>query len=105
MSFVYDQCRVSRATKQSVFGQRRFVAVHAEDRLGDQKVLSVVLFAFNQARQLLNMSMWEDDRSRARETQAVDQTGVIQLIRKDHVVGRGKGRKHPHVCEIATAEE
>ena len=68
-------------------GQRTDIAVHGEHAISDQQLLAGLIFDAGQLRLgVRNILVLEHQNFCAREPRAIDDRGVIQLVRDDEVV-------------------
>jgi hypothetical protein len=84
--------------------QRRDVAVHREDRLGDdeRRARARLLQA---PREVLDVVVRVDERLRARQPAAVDDRGVVELVGEDHLARARQRADDAEVRQVARAEQ
>src|SRR5579863_8687936 len=74
-------------------GQRTDIAVHGKDAVGDQQLLSRLIFNTGQSFfSLRHVFMLEDQNLGARQTGAIDDGSVVQLVGNDEIVLAEDGR-------------
>ena len=106
--FVHDERRARGSAERRVLGERRDVAVHAEERFDDDEavptlddVSAVDRCLREQLCQPPDIVVRKHDARRRRQPDAVDQAGVVALVREDDVAPLGDRRQHGDVREIA----
>ena len=95
MGLVEQQQRAVLLLQCDDLGERAEVAVHAEDRLGDDEDAGVVgglgAGGLEQAGEFLQVVVGEDADGGAGEAGTIDQAGVAELVEDDGVALAGEG--------------
>ena len=51
-----------------------------------------------------DVGVWINDDVGARQARSIDQAGMVEAVRKDHVAGAGQRGYHPEVGHVAGRE-
>jgi hypothetical protein len=85
-------------------GQRRDVAVHREDGVGDDQRAAPLGLA-HAPRQVLDVRVAVDEGLRACQSAAVDDRRVVELVGEDDLTAARQRRDHADVRQVARTEE
>ena len=104
-SSVISQASCRRASSPSS-ADRPEVAVHAEDRLGqDQAASEPAAVGLQQLAAMADVVVVEPQHGRAGEPGPVPHAGVAEPIGEDQVVRADQGRDHPDIRQVSAAED
>ena len=104
VGFVDHQHRVMPLGQLGQFGQRRQIAVHAEQRIGDDQAAAVARGIAEQFGQMIDVGVAVDAHFGPREPAAVDQAGVIFGVGVDRVAAPDQGGDRAEVGGEAGSE-
>src|SRR5438067_10316453 len=92
MSLVEQQQCVVVAGKVVQVGEGSEVAIHTEDTVAqDQSTPGVRAFAAEQFGEVVGVAVVKDVDARPRQSAAIDQAGVVQLVAEDGILAAGEG--------------
>ena len=106
MGIVGHQPGVVSAGQLDQLADRSQVAVHAEDRLGqDQASSEPRPFGFQQSAAMGDVIVVELQQCRSGEADTVPRAGVAESIGEDQVVRADQSRDRPDIRQVAAAED
>ena len=101
---VHDEAGVVFPFQLQKLRQRRDIAVHGENAVGDDEPLAIAGRLRQFPREVLHVAMAVDDGPRFGNTAAIHDAGVVQRVGKDHVALVRQCIKDAQVRHVAGIE-